>query len=268
MSKSNTDKYTYSPQNVLRTAGEAAKLTLQYGGGAHRAEDVYCRICRACGFPDAQVSAQITSLTVSLSTDDGDRTTIFRVARRGVNLSKLDMINDVSRGISDGSVDLENAERRLAEIADAPGNREIVTVLAAGFSSAFFALLLGGKVWDFVLTFAIGAFISYVLSFFERAGAYGFMNNLFGGILDAGLATLAFVAAARIGVTIHLEAVIVGAMMPLLPGLAMTNAIRDTISGDYVSGTAGVMEALSMAISLAAGVAVSFGIFVSLGVTV
>lgn len=243
-------------------------MTLRYGGGSHRAEDVYCRICNACGFHDVQASAQSTSLTVSLSAHENSYTAIFRVTRRSVNLSKLDMINDVSRGISNGSIDLENAERRLAEIESAAENRKIVTVLAAGFSSAFFALLLGGKVWDFVLTFIIGALISYVLSFFERAGAYGFMNNLFGGILDAGLATLAFVAAARIGIAIHLESVIVGAMMPLLPGLAMTNAIRDAISGDYVSGTAGVMEALSMAISLAAGVAVSFGIFVSLGVTV
>lgn len=268
MSKQNVDKYTVSPQNVLRAAGEAAKLTLQYGGGAHRAEDVYCRICRACGFPDAQISAQSTSITASVTAPDGPHTTVFRVARRGVNLSKLDMINDVSRGISSGNIDLETAERRLAEIAELSGNRPIVTVLAAGFSSAFFALLLGGKAFEFALTFVIAAFTAYILSFFEKAGSYGFMNNLFGGIIDAGLAALAFVVAGHFGVTIRIESVIVGAMMPLLPGLAMTNAIRDTISGDYVSGTAGITEALSMAISLAAGVAVCLGIFASMGVKI
>ncbi len=243
-------------------------MTLQYGGGAYRAEDVYCRICRACGYSEAQISAENTALSASLQTRDSSYTTIFRVTRRGVNLSKLDMINDISRGIADGSIELASAEKRLAEIEAAPGNRVAVTVLAAGLFSAFFTLLLGGKIWDFVLTFAIGAIISYVLSFFERADVYGFMNNLFGGIMDAGIAMLAFIAAGHIGVEIQLDAVIVGAMMPLLPGLAMTNAIRDYISGDYISGTASVMEALSMAIALAAGAALSFGIFMSLGVRV
>ena len=41
--------------------------------------------------------------------------------------------------------------------------------------------------------------------------------------------------------------------MPLLPGLAMTNAIRDTIRGDLLSGIARATEALLIASSLAAG---------------
>lgn len=243
-------------------------MTLQYGGGARRAEDMYCRICHALGVTDAQISAVSTSLSASLSVNGRSYTTIFRVLRRGVNLSKLNMINDVSRAIVAGNMDIYAAEKRLAEIEKAPGNPSTVTVMAAGFSSAFFALLLGGRLWDFALTFFIGAFINFILSFFEKAGAYNFINNLLGGIMDAGLAILISLGATYVGLATNLEPVIVGAMMPLLPGLAMTNAIRDTISGDYVSGTAGVMEALSMVIALAAGAALSIGIFMSLGVSV
>ena len=256
------------PVRILRIAGEAAKLTLQYGGGANRAEEVYCRICKACGMYDVQISAVSTTVSATLTENGHSYTTVFRVLRRGVNLSKLDMINNISRGLSDDSIDLETAQRKLKEIENAPGNREIVTVLSAGFSSAFFSLLLGGNAWDFAVTFLIGAFINFVLSFFEKAGAYSFMNNLFGGVLDAGIAIMISYAAMHFGIHTDLEAVIVGAMMPLLPGLATTNAIRDTISGDYISGTASVMEALSMAIALAAGAALSFGIFMSLGVNV
>jgi len=43
--------------------------------------------------------------------------------------------------------------------------------------------------------------------------------------------------------------------MPLLPGLAMTNAVRDTIRGDLISGLARSAEALISAILLSAGVA-------------
>ena len=49
-------------------------------------------------------------------------------------------------------------------------------------------------------------------------------------------------------------AIIIGAIMPLLPGLAITNAIRDTVNGDLVSGVARAAEALLKAVAIAAGV--------------
>ena len=51
-------------------------------------------------------------------------------------------------------------------------------------------------------------------------------------------------------------ALIIGGIMPLLPGLSMTNAIRDTINGDLVSGSARALEALLACVAIAAGVGV------------
>ena len=50
-----------------------------------------------------------------------------------------------------------------------------------------------------------------------------------------------------------LKLIIIGAIMPLLPGLAMTNAIRDTMRGDLVSGVARGAEALLVAVALGTG---------------
>lgn len=269
MSDLNVSEYSTKEYalKVLKTAGEAAKLTMQYGGGANRAEEVYCRICNACKMDDAQISAVSTSLSSSVSLNQRCYTSIFRVNRRGINLSKLNDINNISRSLADSKISLNQAQQALSEIESRPGNSAVTNALAAGFSSAFFSLLLKGGVLDFAVAFIIGAFINFIISIFEKAGAYSFVNNLFGGIIDAGLAILINLALSGLGAGILLEAVVVGAMMPLLPGLAMTTAIRDTISGDYVSGTACVMEALSMAIALAAGAALSFGIFISMGVS-
>ena len=49
-------------------------------------------------------------------------------------------------------------------------------------------------------------------------------------------------------------AIITGAIMPLLPGLAITNAIRDTVNGDLVSGVARAADALLKAVAIATGV--------------
>ena len=54
----------------------------------------------------------------------------------------------------------------------------------------------------------------------------------------------------------NIGALIIGGIMPLLPGLSMTNAIRDTINGDLVSGSARALEALLACVAIAAGVGV------------
>jgi uncharacterized membrane protein YjjP (DUF1212 family) len=64
---------------------------------------------------------------------------------------------------------------------------------------------------------------------------------------------------------VNYNSIIVGCMMPLLPGLAMTNAIRDTIRGDLISGIARATEALLVASSLAAGTGVTIYMAYTMG---
>jgi uncharacterized membrane protein YjjP (DUF1212 family) len=48
--------------------------------------------------------------------------------------------------------------------------------------------------------------------------------------------------------------VIIGPLMTLVPGVSLTNGIRDLISGELLAGSAKIMEALFIAIALAFGV--------------
>ena len=50
------------------------------------------------------------------------------------------------------------------------------------------------------------------------------------------------------------ESVIIGVMMPYVPGIAITNAARDTLNADYVSGVARLFDALIQAFAVALGV--------------
>ena len=49
--------------------------------------------------------------------------------------------------------------------------------------------------------------------------------------------------------------------MLLVPGLSFVNAIRDTMSGDLVSGTARGVEAIFLAIAIAAGSGIMLKLF-------
>ena len=52
---------------------------------------------------------------------------------------------------------------------------------------------------------------------------------------------------------LQVELIIAGAVMPLVPGLAMTNAVQDTMRGDMVSGISHGTQAILTAFLIAGG---------------
>lgn len=253
---------------IMNVAKTAARLTLRYGGGTNRAEDICVRICRACGADGVEVSAVTTSITITFTADGHDYTSMVRVCIRDINLSKLNMVNCVSRALANHQITPEQAMQRLEEIQLIKIKSSAYLPLASGFAAAFFSLLLGGGAGEFAVSFFVASAVNFVLYFFQRAGLHSFINNLVGGIINSALAILFTYLTGFFGIDLNLSAVIIGAMMPLLPGLTMTNAIKDTINGDYVSGGAGVLEALSMAVAVAAGSGLVISFFVKWGVDV
>lgn len=63
----------------------------------------------------------------------------------------------------------------------------------------------------------------------------------------------------------NINIIIIGAMMPILPGLAFTNAIRDTMNGDLVSGVAKTGEVFQISVSIAFGVGTVLSVYSMLG---
>ncbi len=50
------------------------------------------------------------------------------------------------------------------------------------------------------------------------------------------------------------DTIIVSAVMPLVPGVTFTTAIRDTLNGDYAAGSARILEAIVVGLAVAFGV--------------
>ena len=62
-----------------------------------------------------------------------------------------------------------------------------------------------------------------------------------------------------------LDALIIGSLMLLVPGLAITNAIRDSLSGDLISGMTRGVEAVLIAIAVALGPGLVMSLWMMLG---
>ncbi len=250
---------TPSSQQVAQVARLAARLILECGGETYRAEDTAFRIARTFGF-EADIIAFPTGLTMTIRKDDHVISVIARVERNDTNMTKLDQVNTVSRALCSGKITLEEAMRQLEQIQQQKGLTHAKSVLYAGFSAAMFALMFGGGWFEFLASGACGAMIQLVLCYSpDQAGMP--VSSLIGGFLAALLA-LTINSLCGPG---DVSMTIVSTLMPFLPGLALTNAIRDSMRGDLLSGGARLGQALTRAVVLAGGAGAAVWLYMLLG---
>lgn len=234
-----------------------ARIVLENGGETYRAEETVVRICSSFGFEKTDAFAIPTGIFIAVSKDGVNaRTTITRITKRSVNLEAIDAANNISRRLVDKTVTVDEAAEALKKIYNKKPSKRIVSVAAAGLSSGFFALLFRGSVFDFFAAAICGMLAQFAVSFIKTDLA-NLAGNILGGFL-IGIGSVLFIKVFGVG---SLEKIITGAMMPLLPGVPMINAIRDTMRGDLLSGVSRGAEALLIALELAFGVGIVLKIY-------
>ena len=230
----------------IRLICQAAQLVLENGGETYRVEETALRMASGLGLSDVNIVAFPTSIFVSV----GGLSRIRRVTHRGTNTSRLARVNDVSRKVEHGLLSADEAEDELAAIAADPGLHQLTLIAAYGVSAASFSLVFGGGLGTLVVALFIGMAVQAIQPLFSHMAMGTLLFDFCGGFLTAALAQLA----AYIMPYGSVNAAIVGGIMPLLTGLLMTTAVRDTMYGDLISGIARAVEALLLAACIALGV--------------
>lgn len=230
----------------------AARIILESSGETYRAEDTALRMSHAFGISEIGILAFPTGFTIVFTLPDGSRQTrAVRVKERAIRLGNINAVNTVSRLVAEKSIDEEEALLRLKNILASPNTKPLVLMLAFAFASGFFSIMFGGREKEFIICFLCGFVMQGLIPLYIKRNAPSILVALFSGSVASIIALiLSKVTGANQG------PIITGAIMPLLPGLAMTNAIRDTMKGDLVSGLARGAEALLCAIAVTAGVAI------------
>ena len=118
-------------------------------------------------------------------------------------------------------------------------------------TAAFFTVLLAGSLLDCLVAIVNGSFIVLCMFLSKRLKIHGFITNMVSSFL---IAVNTMFVMNMLGWDLNQEVVITGSIMPMLPGVAITNAIRDTLQGDYMSGGAKVLEAVVLAASISVGI--------------
>ena len=238
----------FSCMDTLQLAG---KIIMENGGETYRAEETINRMGRGFGLDQVDSFAVPSGLFISYRHGGGEPvTSVCRVRRQSRNLTRVDEVNQVSRQVEAGTLDWQEAYRLLHEIDCHPGSFAGAWCLPAAFlCAAGFTLLFGGNLPSIAAAGLVAMIVQLMETFLSRFRSRGLAASILGGLLTALLPLLAALALP----SLQTELIIAGAVMPLVPGLAMTNAVQDTMRGDMVSGLSHGAQAILTAFLIAGG---------------
>ncbi|MFA6909527.1 MAG: threonine/serine exporter family protein [Candidatus Cloacimonadaceae bacterium] len=242
----------------MKLALETGRIILESGGATNRVELMIHKVCIGLGFPDCESFVTPTGIFLSISDKDEElSTSIKRIDHRRMDLGKITEISRVVNCLHSGLCDqelmgLSKSEyfaRELQRIQAEKTYPMWLTNLSGASTSGFFCLLFGGSWSEFAAAFIMGFLVSASLKYISRLPVNNFLLNA----LAAALIVLISKTMDIFIPFIRLDYIIIGGIMILVPGLQIVNAIRDTMSGDLVAGTARGAEAIIITIGIVAG---------------
>lgn len=252
-----------NPKKLFNFALLTGEIMLRNGAETSRVEDTIIRILRTSKFETTEAFVTPTGIFATLDDASIDMLTyVRRVDKRVIHLYRVSLANDVSRQFCSGKMTLEDAYARMKEIKTEPPYSDALMIFATGLAAGCFTIVFGGSFEDLCVSTIIGAILAVFQILLYRFDLSKFFIDLICGAIIA-IFTIIFFH--FLGFGEHFDLIIIGAIMPLVPGVAITNAVRDTIQGDLLSGLARTADAFIVASSIAIGVGSILRLYYALG---
>lgn len=250
-----TDAY-----EVIHLAQEAGRILLQNGAEIFRVEETIDRICRH--FEIETIDTFVLSNGIFITAEENGKVIYAKVKHiplSGAHLGIVTEVNDLSRDITAGRIGIKEAYVRLKEIEKLPPTRNVYQILSAYMGSAAFSYLMQHNVWDCFFSFLIGSFLYVFVIGAKKYKISRIIINIVGGGIITVLAII--VVNLKLPFTVGLHSMIIGSILPLVPGVGFTNAIRDIADSDFLSGTVRMIDALLVFVYIAIGVGMVLSIY-------
>ncbi len=252
---------TYKRQELLDCACKLGRSLLENGGEIYRVEQAIDFFMKAYGIENPQIFAIPATIIVTIQNEEGKAITqLERVTGSSQNMDRLHKVNDLCRRVCETTPSPEYIYSELDKIHNAKKYSFIQVMIAYGIASAFFCYFWGGNTGDAIVAFAAGLATEYCLKYLGKVKANIFFSNLVSSMVIAVIAIMGMV----IGVGSNIDMIIIGAIMTLVPGVGITNIMRDIISGDVITGTNKIAEVMLIAISIAVGIALPLSAFTNI----
>lgn len=245
-------------KEISDIALNVGEILLSNGSENHRIETSINKICESYGVHNEVI---ITSNGILLLVEDSNLnkyTSIRKVKEKCVDLYKIELINSLSRKITENPMDYKEAKEAIMKIKNAPSFSFKVRTFASCMTGFIYTLFFNGSLIDGLAAIAV-CLITYVI--FEKITKFNFfqfVNYYIAGIIIGAISLLLHL----VFPVINQNNVITGSIMILLPGVVLTNSIKDVLYGDYSSGASKFFEAALIIAAVGCGVLTS--LFISM----
>ena len=245
------------PARLLDLATALGYRLAMCGAETYRVEECINRVLEAYGLT---VSAFVipNCMTVSIRTPERKvLTRMRRIGQHGNDLDAVERYSNLSRRICRETPSTEEFRALLDEADRQRRTYRLPLYLLGNAMGAFgFVFLFGGSWMDALCSAFCGLLVGIVNKVMDHLGA----NQFFRIIAAAFLMAVPGYALGALGIAHNADAVIIGALMILVPGLLITNAMRDIIYGDTNSGMNRIVQVLLIAMAIALGTAAAWNV--------
>lgn len=239
-------------EHVLAAVLDVGEMMLTSGAEVNRVENTIQRMMQAYGCNRVDVFTIPSNIVVSVQTmEEVVLTQTRRIANYETDMYKIERCNALSRRVCADPPTLQELKNVVEEIKQEKGYSRLTKLITYGVISAAFSVFFGGTWLDGVAAFVCGLLLYVSVEACGRLKVQRIILN----ILCSAIVGLGAVLLTSLGIGQSVDKIIIGNIMLLIPGIALTSSVRDMISGDTVSGMLGLCEALIRALAIAAGFA-------------
>lgn len=228
----------------------AGRIMMESGAETYRVEDTMLRMARSQNIDDAQ--SYVTPTGIILSLGKRQITKITSISSRITDLHKIALVNNISRKLTNNIITLEQAYDELIKVQKTNYFLPIyLQILTAALASSCFLILFDGMWSDMPAAFVAGGIGYLAVIAVQELTKVKFFSEFFASIVVGIIAYLSVI----VGWGTEIDKIIIGAVMPLVPGVLITNAVRDLMAGHFTAGIAKGTEAFLTAFAIGSGIA-------------
>lgn len=232
---------------------QSGEIMLQSGAEIFRVEETMKHMAKSLHIYSLETYIIANGI---FATAEGDwhllRAQIKHVRTGDTDLGKIDAVNTLSRDLEAGLCTMQEAQERLETIRRMGDYPVPLLLLSYAVGSGCFCYILGGSGADaFAATF-VGLLLGIFFMLLRNWNGSKALKSIFGSIL----VTFLSITLCKYGFGTDPNHMIIGGLMPMIPGVSFSSSIRDFVENDYVSGLIRLMDVLLTVVSMAVGVTI------------
>lgn len=237
-------------QELFNNIVDIGEQMLVSGAEVHRAEESIERMGKAVGAERTDVFIITSSMVVSFYMENGEHITqTRRIKNINTDYEVLHRLNNLSRDICSKNLTAKEIKNSLNNAVNGKRYSFWAECFAYSAIAGAFTLFFGGGLIEMIVSMFVGLIVRFGILLSDKTVG----SRVFSKFISVVISTILAIVSVKIGIIESVDKIIIGNIMTLVPGIGLTNALRDLFTGDSIAGILRFVEAVLTAIAIAAG---------------